>query len=97
MEERKGPRYDEFGEPMAEPLGGEEQPKLAEKPKLNLIPKKKPEVVEAPKPTSNDDSYTPNLSQLNINRAFGVMRTDEFDSEYYGDGEWKIFILISFI
>jgi hypothetical protein len=34
-----------------------------------------------------DDASAPNLSQLNINRAFGVFRTDEFDNEYYGDGE----------
>jgi len=29
----------------------------------------------------------PNLSQVNVNRMFGVYRTDEFDNDYYGDGE----------
>lgn len=86
MENRKGPRYDEFGEKVNEPLATEESQKMVEKPKLKLIPEKKPEPVVS-KPSPVDDASAPNLSQLNINRAFGVFRTDEFDNEYYGDGE----------
>ena len=35
----------------------------------------------------DDSNPIPNLSQVNVNRMFGVYRTDEFDSDYYGDGE----------
>ena len=29
----------------------------------------------------------PNMSQLDVNRAFGIYRQDEFTNEWYGDGE----------
>jgi len=29
----------------------------------------------------------PNISGLDVNRAFGIYRTDEFTNEWYGDGE----------
>jgi len=33
------------------------------------------------------DDKMPNLSGLDINRAFGIYNQDQFQNEYYGDGE----------
>ena len=31
----------------------------------------------------------PNLSNLDVNRAFGIYNQDQFQNEYYGDGIWN--------
>ena len=63
--------FNEVGEKVEQPV---EAPKKEEAPKAKPLEKK------------NED-HIPYLSQLNVNSAFGVMRTDEFENDYYGDGE----------
>ena len=58
----------------------EEAPK-----KVEEAPKPKPAPALIPK--KKNDDYVPSLSELNINRDFGVFRTNEFENEYYGEGD----------
>ena len=39
----------------------------------------------------------PNLSNLDVNRAFGIYNQDQFQNEYYGDGIWNTQIIIIYL